>query len=173
LGDGAAESSHGRRMVCGSGTRGDIFGGMAVVVEMQHTGCVPVVRSEIAAIIDHALADRPGDWRVLIVGSEANDLAFFDFFPSDLCVWQGCSESATLFPNVPCQGIGSMDAPFAMVAHSKVFIVARNQHIVPKQRRVERLPSGYSIREFYNHPQGRYWYVVTALEVKPTNKCPR
>ena len=60
-----------------------------------------------------------------------------------------------------------------MVAHSKVFIVARNQHIVPKQRRVERMPSGYSIREFYNHPQERYWYVVTALEVKPTNKCPR
>jgi hypothetical protein len=66
-----------------------------------------------------------------------------------------------------------MDAPSAMVAHSKVFIVARNQHIVPQQRRVERLPSGYSIREFYNHPQERYWYVVTALEVKPTNKCPR
>jgi hypothetical protein len=77
------------------------------------------------------------------------------------------------FLNAPRQGIGSMDAPSAMVAHSKVFIVARNQHIVPKQRRVERLPSGYSIREFYNHPQGRYWYVVTALEVKPTNKCPR
>ena len=146
---------------------------MAVSVEMQRTGCVPVVRSEIGAIIEHALSDRPGEWRVSIVGSEANDLAFFDFFPSDLCVWQGCSEPATLFLNAPCQGIGSMDAPSAMVAHSKVFIVARNQHIVPKQRRVERLPSGYSIREFYNHTQGRYWYVVTALEVKPTNKCRR
>ena len=66
-----------------------------------------------------------------------------------------------------------MDAPSAMVAHSKVFIVARNQHIVPKQRRVERLPSGYSIREFQNTSQGKYWYVVTALEVKPTNECPR
>jgi hypothetical protein len=48
-------------------------GGMAVSVEMQHTGCVPVVRSEIVAIIEHALADRPGDWRVLIIGSQAND----------------------------------------------------------------------------------------------------
>jgi len=48
-------------------------GGMAVSVEMQHTGCVPVVRAEIAAIIEHALADRPGDWRVSIIGSQAND----------------------------------------------------------------------------------------------------
>jgi len=46
---------------------------MAVSVEMQHTGCVPVVRSEIGAIIEHALADRPGDWRVSIIGSQAND----------------------------------------------------------------------------------------------------
>ena len=74
---------------------------MAVMVEVQHTGCVPVVRSGIGAIIEHALADRPGDWRVSIIGSQANDLAFFDFFPSDLCVWQGCSESATLFLDVP------------------------------------------------------------------------
>jgi hypothetical protein len=43
-------------------------------------------------------------------------------------------------------------------------------HIVPKERRIERLPSGYSIRAFYNHPQGRYWYVVTALEVMPTKR---
>ena len=46
---------------------------MAVMVEMHHTGCVPVVRSEIMAIIEHALADRPGDWRVSIIGSQAND----------------------------------------------------------------------------------------------------
>jgi hypothetical protein len=46
---------------------------MAVTVELHHTGCVPVVRSEITAIIEHALADRPGDWRILIVGSQAND----------------------------------------------------------------------------------------------------
>jgi hypothetical protein len=48
-------------------------GGMAVSVEMHHTGSVPAVRSEIAAIIEHALADRPGDWRVSIIGSQAND----------------------------------------------------------------------------------------------------
>ena len=28
------------------------------------------------------------------------------------------------------------------------FVVARNKCIVPKQRCIERLPSGYSIREF-------------------------
>ena len=46
---------------------------MAVSVEMHHTGCVPPVRSEIGAIIEHALADRPGDWRGWIIGSQAND----------------------------------------------------------------------------------------------------
>jgi len=46
---------------------------MAVMVEMHHTGCVPVVRSEIAAVIEHALADRPGDWRVSIIGSQGSD----------------------------------------------------------------------------------------------------
>jgi hypothetical protein len=46
---------------------------MAVLVEMHHTGSVPAVRSEISAIIEHALADRPGDWRVSIIGSQAND----------------------------------------------------------------------------------------------------
>lgn len=40
---------------------------------MHHTGCVPAVRSEIVAIIEHALADRPGDWPVSIIGSQAND----------------------------------------------------------------------------------------------------
>ena len=67
---------------------------------------------------------------------------------------------------------GRIDAPFgcAMPANSRPFVVARNKRIVPKQRRIERLPSGYSIREFYNHPQGRYWYVVTALEVVPTKR---
>ena len=46
---------------------------MAVMVEMQHTGCVPAVRSEIVALIEHALADRPGDWRVSIIGSRGSD----------------------------------------------------------------------------------------------------
>jgi hypothetical protein len=46
---------------------------MAVMVEMHHTGCVPTVRAEIVAIIEHAFADRPGDFRVTIIGSQAND----------------------------------------------------------------------------------------------------
>jgi len=58
-----------------------------------------------------------------------------------------------------------MDASSEIAAHSKVFIVARNRHIVPKERRVERLPSGYSVRESRDDSRGRYWYVVAALEV--------
>jgi hypothetical protein len=85
--------------------------------------------------------------------------------------------------NLPLEGVedgtpksrrsyGRIDAPFGcdMPANSRPFIVMRNKRIVPKERRIERLPSAYSIREFYNHPQGRYWYVVTALEVIPTQK---
>jgi hypothetical protein len=48
-------------------------GDMAVTVEMHHTGSVPALRAEVVAVIEHALGDRPGDWRVLIVGSQAND----------------------------------------------------------------------------------------------------
>jgi hypothetical protein len=57
-----------------------------------------------------------------------------------------------------------------MLADSRLFVGARNKRIVPKQRCTERLPSGYSIREFYNRPQGRYWYAVTALEAMRTQK---
>jgi hypothetical protein len=46
---------------------------MAVSVEMHHTGSEPGMRAEIAAIIEHALSDRSGDWRVSIIGSQAND----------------------------------------------------------------------------------------------------
>jgi hypothetical protein len=63
------------------------------------------------------------------------------------------------------EDIGSMDASSAMVSHSKVFVVARNKHVVPKQRRIEHLTAGYSVQEFRDDSQGRYWYVVTALEV--------
>jgi hypothetical protein len=45
---------------------------MAVSVEMQHTGDTALQR-EVAAVIEHVLSDRPGDWRVSIVGSQAND----------------------------------------------------------------------------------------------------
>jgi len=58
----------------------------------------------------------------------------------------------------------------AMDAPAKPFVVSRNKHIAPKERRIERLPSGYSVREFYNHPQGCYWYVITALEVVTANE---
>jgi hypothetical protein len=58
--------------VCRSSEAGDIFRSMAVSVEMQHTGD-PGLQAEVRAIIEHALADRVGDWRVSIVGSQAND----------------------------------------------------------------------------------------------------
>jgi len=45
---------------------------MAVVVEMQNTGD-PRARAEIALVIEHLLSDRPGEWRVSIVGSREND----------------------------------------------------------------------------------------------------
>jgi len=45
---------------------------MAVLVEMHHTGEAASQR-EVAAVIEHVLADRPGDWRVSIVGSQGND----------------------------------------------------------------------------------------------------
>ncbi|MBZ5574353.1 MAG: hypothetical protein LAO09_21045 [Acidobacteriia bacterium] len=60
-----------------------------------------------------------------------------------------------------------------MSGEPKPFVVARNKHIAPKERRIERLPCAYSIQEFYNHSQGRYWYVVTALEVIPTKRRAR
>ncbi len=59
-------------MVCGSGTRGDIFGRMAVSVEMHHTSDAERQR-DVVAIVEHVLSDRPGDWRVSIIGSQAND----------------------------------------------------------------------------------------------------
>src|ERR1700674_567091 len=67
---------------------------------------------------------------------------------------------------------GRIDAPFrcAVPTNSRPFVVARNTCIVPKQRCIERLPSGYSIRECHNHPQGCYWYVISALEVIPTKR---
>jgi len=46
---------------------------MAVLVEMHVTGLQQAVRAEIVALIEHTLADRPGDWRVSIIGSQAND----------------------------------------------------------------------------------------------------
>ena len=50
-----------------------IFSGMAVSVEIHHTGSDPGQRAEIAAHIEHALEDRPGEWKISIIGSQAND----------------------------------------------------------------------------------------------------
>jgi len=49
--------------------------------------------------------------------------------------------------------------------HFKVFVVTRNRHIVPKVRRIELLPTGYSIQECRNDSGGHYWFVITALQV--------
>jgi hypothetical protein len=45
---------------------------MAVSVEMHNTGG-PALRAEIATAVEQVLSQRSGDWRVLIVGSQAND----------------------------------------------------------------------------------------------------
>jgi len=45
---------------------------MAVTVDMQNTGDVRV-RTQVVAVIQHVLSDRPGPWRVSILGSQAND----------------------------------------------------------------------------------------------------
>jgi hypothetical protein len=46
---------------------------MAVKVEMRNNTGDSHVKADVVASIEHALADRPGDWRVLIVGSQTND----------------------------------------------------------------------------------------------------
>src|ERR1019366_3615591 len=45
---------------------------MAVSLELHNTGD-PGAGAEVRALVEHALSDRPGDWRVSIVGSRAND----------------------------------------------------------------------------------------------------
>lgn len=45
---------------------------MAVTVETHNTGD-SISRSELVAVIEHVLNDRPGDWRVSILGSRASD----------------------------------------------------------------------------------------------------
>jgi hypothetical protein len=61
--------------------------------------------------------------------------------------------------------MSSGDQPPAPEPHSTLFVVAHSKHIVPKERRIERLQSGYSVRESRDDAEGRYWFVVTALEV--------
>ncbi len=45
---------------------------MAVVVDMQNTGDA-AVRTEVVAAVEHLLAERAGEWRVSIIGSQEND----------------------------------------------------------------------------------------------------
>jgi hypothetical protein len=45
---------------------------MAVTVEMQNTGN-SAARTEIIAVIEHVLSERPGEWHVTILGSREND----------------------------------------------------------------------------------------------------
>jgi len=45
---------------------------MALSVELHNIGD-PAAGSEVQALIEHALSDRPGEWRVSIIGSREND----------------------------------------------------------------------------------------------------
>ena len=45
---------------------------MPVSVEMHNTGD-HALRSEVTVVIEHVLSQKSGDWRVVIVGSQAND----------------------------------------------------------------------------------------------------
>jgi hypothetical protein len=45
---------------------------MPVTVEMHNTADAES-RRDVTAMIEHVLSDRPGDWRVVILGSQAND----------------------------------------------------------------------------------------------------
>ena len=45
---------------------------MAVTVETHNTGD-SVLQRDIVAMIEHVLADRIGDWRIVILGSQGND----------------------------------------------------------------------------------------------------
>ncbi len=45
---------------------------MPVTVEMHNTADAES-RRDVMAMIEHLFSDRTGDWRVLILGSQAND----------------------------------------------------------------------------------------------------
>ena len=45
---------------------------MAVSVELQNTGDAGV-GAEVRALVEHALSDRAGDWRMSIIGSRASN----------------------------------------------------------------------------------------------------
>ena len=43
-----------------------------MLVELHNAGDA-AISPEVRALVEHALGDRPGDWRVSIVGSREND----------------------------------------------------------------------------------------------------
>jgi hypothetical protein len=45
---------------------------MAVSLELRNTGDAGA-GAEVRLLVEHALSDRPGDWRVSIAGSREND----------------------------------------------------------------------------------------------------
>lgn len=45
---------------------------MSVTVEMHNTGDAQV-QGDVKAMIEHVLSARHGDWRISIIGSQAND----------------------------------------------------------------------------------------------------
>ena len=45
---------------------------MAVAVEMHNTGD-PKLQQDVVAVVEHVLAERAGDWRVVITGSKGSD----------------------------------------------------------------------------------------------------
>jgi len=45
---------------------------MAISVEMHNTAD-PALRAKVATAIERVLSQRSGDWRVVILGSQAND----------------------------------------------------------------------------------------------------
>jgi hypothetical protein len=45
---------------------------MSVTVELQNIGDARSM-SEIVAFVEHVLGDKPGEWRVVILGSRATD----------------------------------------------------------------------------------------------------
>jgi hypothetical protein len=45
---------------------------MSVSVEMHNTGD-PELQREVVAMVEHVLSTRPGDWRVIIIGSQGSE----------------------------------------------------------------------------------------------------
>jgi hypothetical protein len=58
-----------------------------------------------------------------------------------------------------------MDTSSESTSGHAIFVVARNRHIMPKRRRIERLPIGYSVQESKDGSQGDYWFVIAWLKV--------